>query len=239
MNPRYRCLVLDHDDTVVNSTLEVNYPNMLDSLAILRPQATLTLEEFIEGNSDPGFNDWVRQRFGYTQQEVEWHYEFWRSNVMKRRPSMAPGMPAFLTRYHRAGGIICVATHSMRQMIEADYRTNCGFLPDYMNCWEEPAGHRKPNPYPVQEALRRFDLRPADVLVVDDLGPGLQMAEAAGVDFAAALWCCTTPKMEQLLSARANYVFRAVGQLEELVLGPAPGPKEAACHETACHRIQL
>ena len=34
---KYKCLILDHDDTTVNSTAEVNYPALLDTLSHLRP----------------------------------------------------------------------------------------------------------------------------------------------------------------------------------------------------------
>ena len=34
---RYKCLVLDHDDTVVDSTASIHYPAFLEALKILRP----------------------------------------------------------------------------------------------------------------------------------------------------------------------------------------------------------
>ena len=37
---RYQCLVLDHDDTVVNSTASVNYPAFVQTLKTLRPDGT-------------------------------------------------------------------------------------------------------------------------------------------------------------------------------------------------------
>ena len=39
----YRCLVLDHDDTVVRSEETVNYPSFLEALKVLRPGRTITL----------------------------------------------------------------------------------------------------------------------------------------------------------------------------------------------------
>ena len=42
----YRCLVLDHDDTVVRSEETVNYPSFLEALKVLRPGRTITREEF-------------------------------------------------------------------------------------------------------------------------------------------------------------------------------------------------
>ena len=49
---RYRCLVLDHDDTVVRSAETVNYPQFLQLLTALRPGRRLTLEA--NGQHRPG-----------------------------------------------------------------------------------------------------------------------------------------------------------------------------------------
>ena len=47
---KYKCLVLDHDDTIVNSTATIHYPAFIESLKILRPHLTLTLEEYFYYN---------------------------------------------------------------------------------------------------------------------------------------------------------------------------------------------
>ena len=43
---RVRCLVLDHDDTVVKSTPEINFPAFLRSLKDLRG-TTMSYEQFV------------------------------------------------------------------------------------------------------------------------------------------------------------------------------------------------
>ena len=48
---RYKCLVLDHDDTVVNSTATIHYPCFCEFLKEVRPQAThYTLEDYFRWN---------------------------------------------------------------------------------------------------------------------------------------------------------------------------------------------
>ena len=217
---RYRCLVLDHDDTITNSAAETNYPNMLVSLSILRPgmEKDLTLHDFLMGTVN-GYSEWVSERYGYTPEEIKWQYAFWKESVMKNRPSFVEGMADFLTRFREAGGIICVATHSYRVMIETDFTKNCGFLPHYLNCWDDPVEHRKPYPYPIEEAMRRFGLEKKDILAVDDMLPGCRMANAAGVDFAAAMWCHRLPPIEEYMKEHAQYLLPSVAALEELVMG--------------------
>lgn len=219
MTLRYKCLIFDHDDTVMNSTLEANYPTMCRVLAHLRPaDSALPLEEFIEGNSR-GFDSWARSRWGFSEEEMAWQYAFWRQNVMDHRPTMIGGMADFLRDFRRAGGILCVSTHSYRDMIEKDYQTGCGFLPDYISSRSEGMELCKPSPHAVFEAMRRFGLAKSDILVVDDLHTGRAMAAAAGVDFAAALWCVTTPRLEAELTAASTYAFHRVKELRQLIFG--------------------
>ena len=46
---KYPCLVLDHDDTVVQSELTVNFPYFLLTLDSFRPGATISAEEYADG----------------------------------------------------------------------------------------------------------------------------------------------------------------------------------------------
>ena len=51
---KYPCLVLDHDDTVVNSTAVIHFPSFQAYLDRVRPGVTYTLEEYFRKNFDPG-----------------------------------------------------------------------------------------------------------------------------------------------------------------------------------------
>ncbi|WP_270639437.1 hypothetical protein [Longibaculum muris] len=68
---KYKCLVLDHDDTIVNSTATIHYPAFIESLKILRPHLTLTLEEYFYYNFEPGFSAFCHDVLHLTQEEME------------------------------------------------------------------------------------------------------------------------------------------------------------------------
>ena len=51
---RYPCLVLDHDDTTVNSTATVHYPAFVEYMKIHHPEIHLSLEEYFLANFHPG-----------------------------------------------------------------------------------------------------------------------------------------------------------------------------------------
>ena len=66
----YRCLVLDHDDTVVRSEETVNYPSFLEALKVLRPGRTITREEFTRWCFSPGFSALCSDYIGLTPEEI-------------------------------------------------------------------------------------------------------------------------------------------------------------------------
>ena len=74
---KYPCLVLDHDDTVVQSETTINYPFFCYILDQFRPGETITLEEYTAGCFNPGFADMCRQRYQFTEEELKEEYTRW------------------------------------------------------------------------------------------------------------------------------------------------------------------
>ena len=68
----YPCLVLDHDDTVVNSTATVHYPCFAEYTAKFFPKAKrYTLEEYVLKNFDPGVYDFFHGEVGMTEEDMK------------------------------------------------------------------------------------------------------------------------------------------------------------------------
>ena len=57
-----------------------------------------------------------------------------------------------------------------------------------------------------------------EVLVVDDLKPGYDMARAAGVPFAAAAWAGDYPVVAAFMQAKCERYLKTVEELAALVL---------------------
>lgn len=55
MSLRYRCLVLDHDDTVVDSTATIHHPCFQAFLDEVRPGARIDLETYLLENFTGSF----------------------------------------------------------------------------------------------------------------------------------------------------------------------------------------
>ena len=215
----YRCLVLDHDDTVVRSEETVNYPSFLEALKVLRPGRTITREEFTRWCFSPGFSALCSDYIGLTPEEIDVQYDMWRSYVAPHTPPPYDGLRPILTRWKQEGGLLCVSSHSARENILRDYRLHFGLEPDQIFDWDLGEDRRKPSPYALQEIMRLYDLRPDELLMVDDLKPGYDMAHACGVPFACAGWSHDDPEIRAFLRRFSDFYLETVQALEPLLFG--------------------
>ena len=215
----YRSLVLDHDDTVVRSEETVNYPSFLEALKVLRPGRTITREEFTRWCFSPGFSALCSDYIGLTPEEIDVQYDMWRSYVATHIPPPYDGLRPILTRWKQEGGLLCVSSHSARENILRDYRLHFGLEPDQIFDWDLGEDRRKPSPYALQEIMRLYDLRPDELLMVDDLKPGYDMAHACGVPFACAGWSHDDPEIRAFLRRFSDFYLETVQALESLLFG--------------------
>ena len=210
---RYQCLVFDHDDTVVNSTATIHWPCFVDFLAQRRPGMSCSLEKYFVKNFDPGFLPMCREDYGLSDAELDDELRFWKDYVRDHVPSAYPGIREMMEQQKAEGGLVCVVSHSLDFNIRRDYRENGLPEPNAVFGWEQPLERRKPSPWPLQEIMRRFDLQPRDLLMIDDLKPGYDMARACGVDFAAVGWANDIPAIERFMRGNCRWYFKTVPEL--------------------------
>ena len=210
---RYRCLVFDHDDTVVNSTATIHYPCFQQFLDEYYPGRSCTLEHYFRQNFDPGFLPMCREEYGMTAADLEVEYRYWQDYVRTRIPAAYPGIREIMERQKAEGGLVCVVSHSVDRNIRRDYEANGLPAPDLVFGWEQPLERRKPEPWPLEEIMRRFALQPRDLLMIDDLKPGYDMALRCGVDFAAVGWANDIPEIEDFMRRNCGLYFKTVPQL--------------------------
>ena len=185
---RYPCLVLDHDDTVVQSETTVNYPFFCQILERFRPGATITLEKYVDGCCHLGFAEMCRQWYGFTDQELLDEYLSWQEYIKDHIPAPFPHIGDIIRRQKEEGGLVCVVSHSCIQNITRDYDLHFGMRPDAIYGWDLPEQLRKPSTYPLEDIMAKYHLAPDQLLVVDDMKPAWKMASKAGVPIAFAGW---------------------------------------------------
>ena len=215
---KYPCLVLDHDDTVVQSETTVNYPYFCYILDQFRPGPTITLEKYMEGCFRLGFSEMCRRWYGFTEQELVSEYQGWQNYILDHIPAPFPGMGAIIRRQKQAGGRICVVSHSCDQNITRDYGTHFGIQPDDIFGWDYPEHQRKPNPYPLLKIMEKYGHEPQELLVVDDMKPAWEMAKKAGVPIAFAGWGRTDyPEISREMQQLCDYSFFTPAELEHFL----------------------
>ena len=210
---RYPCLVVDHDDTVVNSTATVHYPCFVEYTRIYHPEYRCTLEDYFLKNFDPGVVAFFRDEVGMSEAQMLQEQTYWNAYVQNHVPQAYPGMAEILWEQKRRGGRLCVVSHSYRDNILRDYRENGLPEPDAVYGWECPPERRKPNPWPLEQIMADFGLEPGELLMLDDLKPGYDMARACGVPFAAAGWANDIPQIEGFMRKNCDYYFKTVPEL--------------------------
>lgn len=212
---KYPCLVVDHDDTVVNSTATVHYPCFVQYCAEYFPHYHCTLEEYFLHNFDPGVVAFFRDIVGLSEADMAHEQAYWNEYVQSHVPAVYPGMSDILWEHVRRGGKLCVVSHSFRQNILRDYRENGLPEPDMAFGWELPAEIRKPHPHALHEIMREYGFSPEELLMLDDLKPGHDMAKACGVRFAAAGWANDIPEIERFMHENCDLYFKTVPELKD------------------------
>ena len=221
MTKKYKCLVLDHDDTVVDSSASIHYPSFVEYLKIARPHLAdkYTLEEYFEKNFHPGILELFTEEIGLNDQELAEEEQFWREYVKNHIPHVYPGMAEIIAEFKAQGGLIAVDSHSVTENIVRDYKANGLVDPDIIYGWDIPKEMRKPMPGTIFDLMEKFNLKPEEILVVDDLKPGYDMARTAGVDIAGAGWAHNVKGIRDFMQENCNYYCNTVEDLRKILFG--------------------
>ena len=219
---KYRCLVLDHDDTVVQTLKTLSYPFFCLELEQFRPGTTMTISDYVIQCHRRGFADMCRECFGFTEEELALEHRQWMDYIMENVPDIFPGIDRIIRRQKEEGGILCVVSHSNSDNISRDYRVHFGIQPDAIYGWDMEPHQRKPHPWPLQDIMRKFDLTPEEILVVDDMQLACQMAAPLGIQVAFAGWDdMGVPELRREMECRCAYTFHATEELEKFLFDEA------------------
>lgn len=215
---KFPCLILDHDDTVVQSEATINYPFFVYILDQFRPGTSITLEEYVNGCCQYGFADMCRKWYSFTEQELADEYKGWQEYIKTHIPAPYPGIASIIRRYKDAGGILCVVSHSSDSNILRDYCTHFGITPDAIYSWDLPEHLRKPSTYALEDIMKKYGFSPSQMLVVDDMMPACEMARNANVPIAFAAWGRKDyPDIAAQMYLLCDYAFETTADLERFL----------------------
>lgn len=211
---KYPCLVLDHDDTVVQSEATVNYPFFVEFLKEYRPGMTITLHEYISLCYEPGYVPMCKERFGFSDEEILFEYNSWKEHIRHHIPAPYPGIERIIQRQKEEGGIICVVSQSSQENISRDYAAHFHVQPDMIFGWDLEPEHRKPSPWALEQIMATYSLSPSQLLVMDDMKAAVGMARDAGCQIAFAGWGRTGfPQIFEEMSSCCDFTFDSTEKL--------------------------
>lgn len=215
---KYKCLVLDHDDTVVQTEKTIGYPYFCHILQQFRPGETISFPDYVHDCHNVGFAEMCRRRWQFTEEEQRQEYAGWMDYVMSHIPDCFPGIGNVIRRQKAEGGLVCVVSHSSVRNITRDYALHFGVQPDAIYGWDYPEHLRKPNPFPLEDIMRRFSLSPWELLVVDDMKLAWEMASKVNVSIAFAGWGRKDyPEITEEMTRLCDFSFDSTQALEHFL----------------------
>lgn len=216
---KYKCLILDHDDTTVKSTPEIHYPQWLETLALMRPGTKMDMPTFIKYNFELGFYEMCRSVMHFTDEEVDQQYEMWREYTENHNANFYEGMADIIRDFKAQGGVVCVSSHSCNRNIISDYRKEFSdLLPDKIYAVDLGKDKMKPDPFALVDIMETYGFKPNELLMVDDLSAGYAMAKKVNVPFACAGWSHFIPEIQEYMSRECGEMYLSkVSQLRKLL----------------------
>jgi phosphoglycolate phosphatase/pyrophosphatase PpaX len=216
MDRKYDCLVLDHDDTNVDSTAHIHHPIYLELMAEMRPEITpLDLDGFIEINMNGGVKPHYMNDLKFTNQEWEYAFKLWKEHPQRQIiPTFYEGIIDVINDFRNDGGLITVVSHSNAEAIAMHFQHYNIQQPDRIIGATNNSNHNKPHAWPLEQIMQQYNLQPNQLVVVDDLAPGIEMAEKVGVDTIAAGWGHKNPTS---FNERCTFYAPTVKDLRDII----------------------
>lgn len=217
---KYKCLILDHDDTSVQSTPHIHYPAHIEVMRQLRPgQKPVTLDDWFLKNFSPGIMEYMSGELGFSDEEIKEEYRIWREYSSQQIPPFFPGFLDILREYKDRGGIITVVSHSEEDLIRRDYKqAKAEELPELVFGWDFDSEKRKPSPYPVLKILKHYNLQGREALILDDLKPAVEMSRRSSVPIAGAGWGHNIPIIRKYMKTHCHYFLETVEDFRTLLI---------------------
>lgn len=215
---KYPCLVLDHDDTVVQSEKTIGYPFFCTILEEYRPGQRITLEAYVKDCHNYGFAEMCRMRWQFTDEELHDEYVRWMAYVREHIPDSFPGIDRIIHRQQELGGKVIVVSHSCTENITRDYAVHFQAKPDAIYGWDYPPHQRKPAPYPLLDIMEHYGYTKDEILVVDDMKLAWMMANPLGIKLAFAAWGKVDfPELAAEMRSLSDYTFDTTEDLEKFL----------------------
>jgi HAD superfamily hydrolase (TIGR01509 family) len=210
--------VFDWDGTIVDTMGLIYRANVV----VLREHGIELTPEWFRERYTP---DWRRAYAELGVPEPLWDEtaRHWSVEMGRARPRALPWARGGLRRLRRHGVRVGLVTASMRAVVEPNLaRLNLTDVFETLWCADD-VEHGKPHPEALLRALDVLGVSAARSVYVGDTPTDLEMAQAAGSEFAAV---GATTTAESFLAAGAARVWPGVGAwVDDVLSGCTPSPR--------------
>eukprot|EP00727_Mastigamoeba_balamuthi_P014128 m51a1_g9338 hypothetical protein (240) ;mRNA; r:56484-57503 len=233
MPGRYKCLVIDHDDTAVDSTPTTHFPAHLWAIEKMRPGAPkLDFADYKVQIHHYGIGHVLAERYGMSDEEITAEYKLWREFVLPIVPKFFDGFGEMLRQHVANGGCFFVASLNEEVIVREHYDAafHGEVVPShiYGGC-PNPPSQIKPSPWIIQDVMRRTGLAAEDIAVLDDGMSGINMARAAGVTALGAGWSHDIEELHEDMRKQCDHYFTSIEELSAW-LGYSPAKSTTPSH---------
>jgi len=176
------------------------------------------LDTWILKNFSPGVMEFLTGELGFTDEEMKEEFAIWHEFNKTAVPHFFDGIIDLIKEFQNKGGIVAVISHSEAGMIEQHYKVNGrGAMPDMIFGWDDDPQKRKPAVWPLEQIKTKYGFESGEMLMVDDLKPGLTMSKSASVPMVGAGWGHRIPEIECYMREHCDYYFTSVDELSSLL----------------------
>jgi phosphoglycolate phosphatase-like HAD superfamily hydrolase len=135
-----------------------------------------------------GFEHLCKERYQFNNEEMLIEYTIWKSFTQSKQAQPFDGWKELLNTFRNQGGKIVVVSYSESKEILRDYQDHFGFKPDLIFAYDHGPEKLKPHTYPIYTLMETLQINTDEILVIDDMPVGYEMAQKAQVDFIWAQW---------------------------------------------------
>lgn len=215
---KFKCLVLDYDNTLVATVPELQYPALKYAYEANGFSGCPDLKDYLAIDFEVGIREYIKTD----------HPDVWEkmtndfiNHIFSSRSPPYEGLKDILFKFAQAGGELFVASNSDVAIIESFWHYNG--LPEISGIfgWNMGREYRKPNSKSLEDILKITKFEKKNVLVLDDRESGVEMAKSLGIRSAVAGWGLVYEKGFEWMknNSGADYFLSEVSELETLLFG--------------------
>ena len=137
----------------------------------------------------------------------------WREYVLKNNAPIFDGLKEVLTDYKKQGGIVVSHTHNHHDIVVRDFINLVGFEPDEIFSVDSDPEYVKPHTKSIDYLKNKYKLESKDMVMMDDLSYGYEMAKKASIDFIAPGFGIYSYDIKDFFLSGATYYIEDPKQL--------------------------